>query len=75
MENPCYTPAQIKVMHYYREANFCADAFAGIGSLQDLNILYYNSPPLNLLGAYLSDLYGLFHFKLCPKPDVFDSVS
>ena len=75
MENPSYTSAQIKVVHCYRETNFCADAFARIGLLQDLNIVYYNSPLPNLLDAYLSDLYGLFHFKLCPKPDVFDSVS
>ena len=65
----------IKVVHCYRKANFCADALARIGSLQDLNILYYNSSPPNLLDAYLSGLYGLFHFKLCPKPNVVDFVS
>ena len=26
-------------------------------------------------GSYLPDLYGRFHFKLCPKPDVVDPVS
>ncbi|KAL0011363.1 hypothetical protein SO802_006471 [Lithocarpus litseifolius] len=65
----------IKVVHCYRKANFYADALARLGSLQDLNILYYNSSPPNLLDAYMSGLYGLFHFKLCLELDVVDSVS
>ena len=75
MENPCYTPAQIKVMHCYREANFCADAFARIGSLQDLNILYYNSPPPSILNIFLLDMYGHESIRLCPATDVFVSPS
>lgn len=65
---------QIKVSHCYREANSCADAPARIGSLQDSDILYYDSPP-NLLDVYLANLYGHFHFRLCPDSDVVVSVS
>lgn len=66
---------QIKVSHCYREAYSYADAPARIGSLQDSDILYYDSPPSNLLDVYLADLYGHFHFRLCPDPDVVVSVS
>ena len=66
---------QIKVSHCYREANACADALSRIGSLQDSDMLYYDSPPSNLLEFYLADLYGLFHFRFCPDSDVIAFVS
>ena len=66
---------QIKVSHCYREANAYADALARIGSLQDSDMLYYDSPLSNLLEFYLVDLYGLFHFRFCPDFDVIASVS
>ena len=66
---------QIKVSHCYREANACADALARIGSLQDSNLLYYDSPPSNLLEFYLADLYALFHFRFCPDSDLIVSGS
>ena len=68
-------PHFLLIVNNKRELHFMSDALARIGSLQDSDILYYDSPPSNLLDVYLSDLYGRFHFKLCPKPDVVDPVS
>uniref|UniRef100_A0A7N2QZC6 Uncharacterized protein n=1 Tax=Quercus lobata TaxID=97700 RepID=A0A7N2QZC6_QUELO len=61
---------QVKVVHCFREANCCADALARIGTFQDLDILYYNSPPPVLLISFLLDLYGLGHARICPDLDV-----
>ena len=61
---------QVKVVHCFREANCCADANARIGTFQDSDIFYYNSPPPVLLNSFLSDLYGLGHTRICPDLDV-----
>ena len=66
---------QVKVVHYFREANCCADALARIGTYQDSNMLLYNSPPPLLLNFFLSDLYGLNHVRLYSDNDVIGVVS
>ena len=65
----------VKVVHCFREANYCADALARLGTHQDLDLLFCNSPPPLLLNFYLSDLYGLGNVGLCTDNDVAVSVS
>ncbi|XP_050263906.1 uncharacterized protein LOC126708133 [Quercus robur] len=57
---------QAKVTHCYREANQCADGLARLGTQQDADILFYNSPPPSLLYCFLLDLYGHFCTRRCP---------
>ena len=57
---------QVKVSHCYREANRCADALARLGYSTSLNVMFFNSPPPNVLNVFLSDLYGLSQIRLCP---------
>ena len=66
---------QVKVIHYFREANYCADVLARLGTHQGSDLLFYNSPPTLLLNFYLSDLYGLGNVGLCTDNDVAVSVS
>ena len=53
--------SQVKVSHYYREANRCANALTRLGCSQVLDFMYLNSPPppLCILNVFLFDLYGL----------------
>lgn len=63
------------MVHSFREANSCADALARIGTYQDSDMLFYNSPPPFLLNFFLSGLYGLGHVRLCSNNDVTGAVS
>ncbi|KAK9995778.1 hypothetical protein SO802_020464 [Lithocarpus litseifolius] len=56
----------IRVTHCYREANRCADGLARLGTQQDVDVLFYNSPPPSLLDIFLLDLYGHICTGLCP---------
>ena len=52
--------SQVKVSHYYREANRCANALTRLGCSQVLDFMYLNSPPPPcILNVFLFDLYGL----------------
>ncbi|KAL0013345.1 hypothetical protein SO802_000414 [Lithocarpus litseifolius] len=48
---------------------------SALGNPGIADMLYYDSPPSNLLEFYLADLYGLFHFRCCPDSDVTASGS
>ena len=61
---------QVKVKHYYREVNSCADALARMGTRLSSVFMFFSSPPPNLFNVYVSDLYGLYHPRLCPGPFV-----
>ena len=65
---------QVKVKHCYRESNSVADALACQGSKLASDFLYFSSPPPWLFNCYVSDLYGLFHSRLCPGPVVSASL-
>ena len=62
--------SQVKVRHCYRESNSCADALARLGAKMFLDFLFFSSLPPSLFNIYVSDLYGLYHSKLCPGPVV-----
>ncbi|KAL0009213.1 hypothetical protein SO802_010715 [Lithocarpus litseifolius] len=66
---------QVKVLHCYQETNGCADGLTRLGSQQASDILYHNFPPSCLRDLFLSDLYGVYHFRLCPNTDVSASYS
>uniref|UniRef100_A0A2N9HAG3 Uncharacterized protein n=1 Tax=Fagus sylvatica TaxID=28930 RepID=A0A2N9HAG3_FAGSY len=55
---------QAKVLHCYREANFCADALAKMGTSLEQDFILYPLPPthVNLLDK---DILGLFCNRLC----------
>ena len=61
---------QVKVRHCYRESNSCADALARFGAKMCPDVMYFSSPPPWLFSTYVSDLYGLYHSRLCPCPVV-----
>ena len=39
---------QVRIGHYYHEANFCANFLARKGALQDCSFIMYQDPPLDL---------------------------
>lgn len=61
---------QVKVKHCYREANYYADAFARLGTMLSFDFLYFSFPSPNLFNVHVSNLYSLYHPRLCPGPVV-----
>ena len=60
----------VKVSHWYREDNRCADALARLRCSLSTNIMYFNYPPPSILDAFIYDLYGPSQIRLCPVSDV-----
>ena len=62
---------QVKVLHCYWEANFCADALAKMGISQEQDFILYPLPPTHVMPLLDKDILGLFSNKLCNSlPDV-----
>ncbi|KAF3960850.1 hypothetical protein CMV_014465 [Castanea mollissima] len=56
---------RIVFRHIYREANSCADHLANVGRPQSLDLVAYNSPPVDLAPHIMADCQGLCAKKLC----------
>ena len=39
---------EIKITHYYREANQVAEKLANLGLDNDIGVVYFNSPPTEM---------------------------
>ena len=44
---------QVKMSHYFHKANKCVDALAKKGSTLDQDIMYFDSPPYELMFAFI----------------------
>nr|POE59880.1 putative ribonuclease h protein [Quercus suber] len=56
---------QVKLVHCYREANFCADALAKLGSASiNLSSVFVSPPPVILQFLY-DDMLGVCRSRLC----------
>ena len=59
---------QVKLSHCFREANFCADALAKLGSASAVSSLVFDSPPPSAIAQYLyDDMMGVYCPRLCTK--------
>uniref|UniRef100_A0A2N9IB19 Uncharacterized protein n=1 Tax=Fagus sylvatica TaxID=28930 RepID=A0A2N9IB19_FAGSY len=56
---------QTKMIHCFREANFCADALAKRGTTTTQDFVMLSSPPNDLLPLLNSDIMGLFCNRQC----------
>jgi hypothetical protein len=56
---------QVKVLHCYREANFCADALAKMGTSLEQDFILYPLPPTHVIPLLDKDILGLFCNRLC----------
>lgn len=56
---------QVKLSHCFREANFCVDALAKLGSASAELSLVFVSPPLVILQHLYDDMMGTFRARLC----------
>lgn len=61
---------QIQFKHCYREANQCADSFARMGISNNLELTYFESPPVDIVSVFENDFNGMYFNRLCPKPIV-----
>ena len=66
---------QVKLSHVFREANFCADALARMGSpVTNFNSHFASPPPHCVIPLLLADSMGMYRLRLCnATPDVFGS--
>ena len=56
---------QVKLLPCFREANFCADVLAKLGSASaELSLVFVSPPPVILQHLY-DDMMGAFRAKLC----------
>ena len=60
---------QVKLSHCFREANFCADALAKLGSASAvLSLVFDSPPPPSAIAQYLyDDMMGVYCPRLCTK--------
>ena len=56
---------QIKMLHCFRKANFCADAMAKLGSMLEQDFILFTAPPPLLFSLLEFDKTGLFCNKQC----------
>ena len=61
---------QIQFKHCYRQANCCVDMLARMGTDQDLNFVYFDSPPEDIRSVLDEDCNGRFFNRLCTELDV-----
>ena len=59
---------RVRVKHYFREANRCADVLARLGSNQAIDFYVFSSPPVDIMNFLKADAYGLYLNRLCFKP-------
>ena len=56
---------QVKVLHCYWEANFCADALAKMRTSLEQDFILYPLPPTHVIPLLDKDILGLFCNRLC----------
>ncbi|XP_023905965.1 uncharacterized protein LOC112017742 [Quercus suber] len=59
---------RVRVKHYFREANRCADVLARLGSNQENDFLVFRSPPVDILDFLMADANGLYLNRICSEP-------
>jgi len=61
---------QIQIKHCYRQANRCADLLAKMGVEQEIDLIKYISPPVDVLQTLQDDRDGLYINRICHGIDV-----
>ena len=59
---------RVRVKHYFREANRCADVLARLGSNQAIDFYVFSSPPVDIMNFLKADAHDLYLNRLCFKP-------
>ena len=59
---------RVRVKHYFREANRCADVLARLGSNQAIDFYVFSSPLVDIMDFLKADAHGLYLNRLCFKP-------
>lgn len=57
--------SRIQVNHCYKEANRCADSLARMGISNNLDLTYFESPPVHIFSVFENDFNGLYFNRLC----------
>ena len=56
---------QVRLKHYYREANHCADTLAKFGANMEDDFVVFESPPSLIVSLLHSDKLGLTQDRIC----------
>lgn len=56
---------QVKVVHTYREGNYCADMLAKLAIMEPLGMHMLDEPPAAVLGLLEADYFGFARSRLC----------
>ncbi|KAL0007753.1 hypothetical protein SO802_009255 [Lithocarpus litseifolius] len=60
--------SRLQVNHCYREANKCADKLARMEISNNSDLIYFQSPPVDIVFVFENDFNGLYSNRLCPRP-------
>ena len=59
---------QIRIKHYFQQANQCVDGLARKSLRMITDFLIYDSPPVDILDVFEGDLNGMCNYRICPEP-------
>ena len=61
---------QVRVKHYFRQANRCTDSLARMSFSLDCDFSSFLCLPVDLSDVFENDLNGVYVTRLCPVPIV-----
>lgn len=61
---------RVRIMHCFRQANWCADELARMSFRMNVDFKTYDSPPMDVLDVFEGDLNGMYFNKICHEPCV-----
>ena len=62
--------SRLQVKQCYREANQCADYLARMGISNNLDLIYFESPPVDIVSVFENIFNGMYFNRLCSRPIV-----
>ena len=60
----------VRIKHCFRQANQCADGLARMSFSMNVDLLIFDSPPVDVLDAFEGDLMGRSYPRFCFAPSV-----
>ena len=60
----------VRIKHCFRQANQCADGLARMSFSLNVDLLIFDSPPVDVLDAFEGDLIGRSYPRSCLAPCV-----
>ena len=61
---------RIQFKHCFRAANQCANSLASMGISNNLDLTYFDGPPMNLVSVFENDFNDMYFNRLSPRPIV-----